>query len=538
MRIGYIASNANFGGRLIDALDARDHEVIIYRHQATDTANWYQLGQVQAQADMVFVDWAQDPLSQVLANFACPVYCKAHRIEMYNAEREQWPWANCDALIFVAKFVANRYMAGLKQQTPRRVVVVPHAGIDTEKFTPGDARSWEPPWTILVAGNIVPKKRQYTVLQAMLDLPEEFHMTLVGRGGHLPGYGNAEYVQNCNDFVNSHPDVFTDRFESHEWLPQTPADVTPEDVAAGRELSLLDLYQRSHIIVNASNEESSSCVLAEGMAAGMYPAANRWRGFGELYPEWAGWDSPGAYVRTLEEWAALPAEDKQNWSDRAREWIVEKHSATRVDEQMVALLESPTHPVASREYYLRDPERAEAEEGAALAGDKPDLLREYAQGRLLDLGCGRGWGLEVALEAGCALAEGQDVWEGGCIAADERTPEGMDTYQADVTGTAPNMAHGLAEGPWDTVAALDLFDHLRPKHWGQVLGTVADRSKRIIVTFERGRGPDDLDARFREQVIPKTFANAVREAGFDDVILSEPIDDDTRWAIVAEQGGA
>ena len=59
---------------------------------------------------------------------------------------------------------------------------------------------WEPPWRVIVAGNIVPKKRVYTAVQLAHDVGQDFHLELYGSGGQ-PGYGNPEYPANVSDLI-------------------------------------------------------------------------------------------------------------------------------------------------------------------------------------------------------------------------------------------------------------------------------------------------------------------------------------------------
>jgi len=538
VNIGYVTSNDFWGPRLIEALNARGHDTFVGQPTADINAVWFQLGQVARQCDMVIADWAQPPTDLVLSSLKLPTVVIAHRIEMYNADRVNWEWGNCDALITVGEFIGERFLKGMEKQRPRRTCVVSHAGIDLEKFTPGaeGVRKWEPPWEIVVAGNVVPKKRQYTLIQMLADLPEEFHLHIIGRGGHLPGYGNAEYLQNCSDLVASLGDRIKGRMVHTNHLPQTPADMTEQHRADGVTESLLDVYRRSHIIAAATNEESSACVLAEGMACGMFPAGNNWRGYDAFYPEWSAWDTPADFVRLLKRWARLSPERKQKRADEARAWAEAKFDSKRVDAERIAIIEAPTHPAATSEYYDRHPMDAMRNEEAAVGGDRLALVEEFAQGDFLDLGCGTGWALEAAGQAGCGRRDGQDVWEQGCILADKR--DSGDTYQMDATCSSRNIMHGLVEGPWDTVAALDFFEQVNPKHHADILALIGSQARpgaRIIVTVPTGAQPG---GKFREQVFPKVLRNQIVAAGFGDVLEFREVDDGQRFAIVAQKEGA
>jgi len=78
--------------------------------------------------------------------------------------------------------------------------------------------------------------------------------------------------------------------------------------------------------------------------------------------------------------------------------------------------------------------------------------------RVLDAGCGLGYGSELLLRAGAAEVTGVDVAEAVVEAARARAPEGITFVQADLVGEL-----GLSDGQFDLVVCFEVIEHLEER---------------------------------------------------------------------------
>ncbi len=299
MKIGVATSNTNFIGGLLEEIDkVRDHDVRCYEH-TTDLLNMgWQIGRMCSECDAVFVDFAQDPLLTIMMGFGGRLIVRAHRLEMYAAGIEEWPWDRVECLVFIADHVRERFMGRLTGARPRSVVTLPHVGVNLDMFKP-QQRSWAPPYRILLAGNVVPKKRQYTAVQMLADMPEDVCLSIIGKCGTFPGYGNDEYGANVTDIVDDLG--LKPRVSYQDHIPQE---------------TLASYMGECTWIGSWSNEEGCHTTVAEGMATGLIPLVSSWRGAEAMYGEEAIWRTPMqcyAKVNAFIEAEAMKSPEQYYW---------------------------------------------------------------------------------------------------------------------------------------------------------------------------------------------------------------------------------
>lgn len=449
MKVAYISSNVGadgmpaFGRPIIDELDARGHEVLVYQHTDDAVVNAYQLGQIKAQADRVFVDWAQTPLDLVLQQWGpgdCPVIVRAHRIEMYNRQfLQSLPWGRVAVLLFIAKHVEERFLEAIENEPPERVVNVGHVGVDTAFWTPGEpgVRSASPPWRIVIAGSIVPKKRQYTAVQMLADMPEAFHLDLIGNLG-LPGYGNAEYGENITDLARELK--LEERIQACGALP-------PE--------GLREKLQQAHFVMSASNEEGCATIVAEGMACGCVPLLNCWRGVREVYPEGWVWQTPKGLYGLCERYAMLDPYARQLLHESMPE-AAARYDADAIARRVCDIVTGPLDPVTVGAWYDEQQfdhmieQYGNARQVDALQTVLALLPEDRTGVQVLDIGCSVGF-LTHELEKAGYRSIGIDVAE-RCLEWARSHGKGL-FIAADATTKLP-------EGPFDLVTLVDVYEHI------------------------------------------------------------------------------
>jgi glycosyltransferase involved in cell wall biosynthesis/ubiquinone/menaquinone biosynthesis C-methylase UbiE len=494
MKVGFVTSNAAFSQPIIDELTRRGHDVCLYRHSPNEGENLWQLGQAAATVDRVFVDWAQPPLEQVLSNFDCPIFVRAHRLEMYSPEYLQGlPWNKVSTLFFIADHVRARFCEALQAAQPHRVVVLPHVGIDGSFWVPDpELRQWEPPWRIVIAGNIVPKKRIYTAVQMLRDLPEDFTLSIRGSCS-MPGYGNAEYAQNITDLIMDLG--LMKRVDADKSLP-------PEQ--------LREVYQRSHFVLSASNEEGCHTAVAEGMACGCVPLVNAWRGADKVYPpEWV-WRSPKDLYGLCEDWAAFPLERKQGLSDAMRDFVVPRYEAAAVASTICDYITGPVDAESVGAWYSTNMlEHMIEQDGNIRQQSAYEAVKPYLQpgAKVLELGCGTGW-ISRQLAAEGYAAYGQDVALGLLEWADAHNPEGAVFEQGDAT-------KALIRGPFDAITAIDVLEHIRTDHHPELMVRIAHELRpggHLVCRFPARVTDKQI---VEEKVFPKVLRKQCREAGLE-----------------------
>ena len=452
MDIAIIASNGNFTAPVIAELDRRGHDLLVYQHTDNDAHNAFQIGQAVASCERVFVDWAQPPLENVLGNFECPIFVRAHRLEMYNdAYIRDLPWSKVAALFFIARHVQERFLSKCNDK-PARTIVLPHVGVDGAFWVPDpEKRTWAPPWRIVLAGNIVPKKRVYTAIQLAYDLPEEFQLVIRGNGG-MPGYGNDEYAQNCTDLILG-LDLAGGRVDASE-------AVSKED--------LRDLFQRSHFVLSASNEEGCHTTVAEGMACGCVPLVGHWRGAEKVYPpEWT-WNSPREFYALVEGWVAEYANDPeqaQALSAAMRAAVIPAYDARAIAEQIADIVTGPLDAATVGAWYsttmldhmVEQDGNPRQQDALAVVQELLASLPPLDIGRraVLEIGCGTGW-LTRQLAAQGHRAVGQDIATGLLAFATQHNPDGAEFVEADACQILPT-------GPYDVVTLIDVLEHVQEK---------------------------------------------------------------------------
>ena len=518
MRIGVITSNDNFLKPVLTEFARRGHDVMVYVHTPDPAQNMYQLGQLRAQVERVFVDWAQSPVDQVLAEFDCPVFVRVHRIEAFNTE---WiasqPWQKCAAMFFIAEHVRDRFAAAWIEP-PRQVVTLPHVGIDPDFWTPDpDARSFEPPWTVTLAGFLVPKKRAYTAIQMVADLGENWALEIVGSGQ------DNEYHLHCSHIIER--TGMNKRFRGQAMVPQA---------------DLLPIYQRAHFILSNSIVEGCHTTVAEGMACGAVPLCNAWEGVEKVFPaEWV-FETPKGFYALAEKWEAMSIEERRAASEAARAHVLPAYGTDVCAGKIVGVVTGPIDATSVGEWYSTvflqhmteqdgNPRQGLCfSEALRLLAKRPDGPKSY-----LDVGCGTGWVARQVAKSGEASAAGQDVAEG-------LIGFGIEQAQAeqlsDLQFAVADATQALIVGPHDVVSCFDALEHIPVRLHGALITRIAAELKPggyFVARIPHMAGRDNQIV--EERVFPKVVRQHCKLAGL--TVVEFGPDANGYFSIVARKAG-
>jgi glycosyltransferase involved in cell wall biosynthesis/protein-L-isoaspartate O-methyltransferase len=505
MIVGVVSSNGNFTGPILAELDRRGHDVRVFQYTEDTAQDMYQLGQLKTVAERVFVDFAQTPLEVVLAEFTCPIVVRLHRLEAYNrAYLESLPWDKVARLFFVAPHVQQM----VQQYTlrPPKSQAVVHVGVDTGFWCPGEegTRKWEPPYTVLMAGNVVPKKRVYTAVQMMHDLGPDYHFECWGNGNMDQGYGNPEYHLNVSDLLSELG--MEKRFRGG-------GNQSPE--------FLRERMQQAHFVLSASNEEGCHTTVAEAMACGCVPLLNCWKGVREVYPaEWV-WRSPGEFVGLVDNWTDMAHERKANLSAAMRQWVADRYEASVMAARVVDAITGPLDAASVGEWYSTHMlEHMVAQDGNARQQAALERVRKHLPedrpARVLELGCGTAYLSRTLAEEGHDCA-GMDLAGGLLEFASDHNPGGADLYQADATAQ-------LARGPWDVVTCIDMLEHVPEKQHTALLARIAmELAPGGVALFNFPHKAGDTQI-VEEHVFPKVLRKKLEQVGLEVTEFGEALD--------------
>jgi len=247
---------------------------------------------------------------------------RLHRLEVYSPIVTQLNWNEVDLLIFSSEHVRDKFF--LRAITrPKNSVVIPTNGVNLKEFKYVERDYDRDEVRLCQVGTLLPKKRIYTTIQMMADLPENFKLTIIGgTNPALRGYGNTEYKENLNDLVK------TLGLENRvTFLGQRIKEEMPK------------LLAEQDIIISNSNEEGTHVALAEAMATGCVPIINSWLGAEKLYPKNAIFKTFSEFKKKVLKWSKLSPEEKKKQAKRAHNFISARYNKDVLTKKLIAEVE-------------------------------------------------------------------------------------------------------------------------------------------------------------------------------------------------------
>jgi len=297
MNLAVFSTNISFFADLGTVLTNRGHTVAYYNPTDSIYDNGVQLGAMVQWADAYFVEFCQDPIIEVIAKGDPnkPIFARMHRIEAYNAYSfdPKFKWDRISVLFVSAEHVLNRFLEHRGANSkPKQVFISPTNVIDVNKFK-FKSKNWQNKIRMCIVGNLVPKKRQYSLIEMMVDTPDNFVLDIIGSRNAFSGYGNPEYFQNCLDLIKDRKlenKVFIYDKILHNKMPEF-------------------LYNE-HIIVSHSNEEGTHVSIAEAMCSGCLAFVSAWRGARTVYGDCCLlYESPAKFLSLCKEVQDYIADD-------------------------------------------------------------------------------------------------------------------------------------------------------------------------------------------------------------------------------------
>lgn len=275
----------------------------------------FKVGRECTQADIIFFEFAQWPI-EILPHIPKDkkIIVRLKRMELYRDTtiKENIPWNKVDLLICSAKHVEERFIEYRQDKTmPRKIITIPTNTITPDKLQT-QPKNFHLPYRFVMAGNVVPKKRQYTAIQMLASLDVPWRLDIVGPTGVLSGYGNDEYLVNLEDLTDE-LGLLDGTVVYTKWLEKT---------------ELAKLYHKCHFVLSLTNEEGSHKAVTEAMSYGCIPLINCWRGAANVYPDkFIFKDMSSFYVLLTETTKKMEVLSKE-----AQDYVMKRYKIDRIND--------------------------------------------------------------------------------------------------------------------------------------------------------------------------------------------------------------
>lgn len=241
--------------------------------------------------DIAYFEWCDESLQFGLTlrpdKF---IVARLHRYELFTPLVTTMDWSSVDLLLFntPGDAIPSKFRKRV-DNLPRNMKSVPD-GIDLDQFKYVN-RKWKPPYNIGMAGSIIPRKRVYTAIQMLYDLPsDEYNLNIVGKLGD-------------EEFEHSHDLI--DKLKLGDRVKILP-HIKPDEMQ--------NWYAQQHFILSNSTHEGNHNTIKEGMATGCIPLINCWDGANDVFPERYIFYTPANFVKLAEDTITSdPLEDQSTY---------------------------------------------------------------------------------------------------------------------------------------------------------------------------------------------------------------------------------
>lgn len=534
MKVAVASVNLNFFGPVEKEL-ARRHTVQFYLHSQDHGINMLNLGRLGQWADLVFVEFAQYPLEVVVGAFAKKhIVVRMHRVEMYSDEIYiQVDWNAVDLVIFGSEHVKERFYEKLDNwnlktgraiNRPMRSEVIPDNVYDPELFKWVE-RKFEKPYQMCTVGYLTPLKGQYSLIRMFADLPDYWHLNIVGERIH-EGYGNTEYEEQLKDLIES-----LGLRRRVKLLGSIPHHKLPE------------FFATQHIIVNNSHEEGAPLTISEAMATGCYPLIARWRGANNLYHKDLVFSTPKEFAVGVRVWESWVTAYKLTTSKRMAETVkgleAQIQWGTRISDLVDEVLK--TDKIAA--FYNHTVQHPLSQGENERLKDVNEFLKDWIKPdmKVLELGCGIGISSRFMAELGADVVA-VDIGEENIKQARKNTPEslGVRYLAANILsfgrmGTPSYIVNfkQLPDAPdhldedYAAVVMIDFIEHVSIEDEPKVFELVKEATEvgsLVIISMPSVSAPRGgiLPQPIDEIIDPKYIISQLARYGFTEVLHDAP----------------
>jgi len=256
-------------------------------------------------------------------------------------------WSNVDHVICISEHQKERLFEQVPQLTTDTamppIAVVP-LGVNIDAFTMPEEKEFN--YNICQVGNMLPHKRHYETIQLFAELIDHsppFHSWHLHIHHATPGSWRQEqqkeYTIFCNDLVTA--------LDIDDRVTFYPYD-TQWQHGGGTEF-----FADKDIIISNSMMEGYHKTPLEGMACGLYPVVNCWRGSDTIYPPQFIFELFSQAIEKLKWWAHLGDVAKQSYAQAHRNFVVKNHNeqvhALRIRD-ILEEVASPSIPTISTKF--------------------------------------------------------------------------------------------------------------------------------------------------------------------------------------------
>lgn len=265
------------------------------------------------EADVIFCEFIQTPMDVVTAHIDKPIFGRLWRCELYNPKFiDNVYWTKVKALFVPTESVETKFRILRDKKLSTEIIRFKAPAIDLETYPFLERDFSQPLINIGILGNVIPRKRQFDAVQLMLDIPENYRLSIGG------DFKDKEYATHTRDFIARN---------KLSGRVRLLGKIYPK--------AICEFFGHHHIILGLSTEETGHYSIAEAMATGCYPIMSEWWGSEGIYPDSSRHKSFINILAAIQKWGRLAIEQKLAYSKGARIYVRDYLNSKVCDKEIV-----------------------------------------------------------------------------------------------------------------------------------------------------------------------------------------------------------